>query len=37
MNCYNALAANYDALTGDVEYEKRAVYLDAAFIQQRLK
>lgn len=26
-NCYEALAGCYDALTGDVQYEKRAAYL----------
>ena len=31
MNCYDALAANYDALTGDVGYEKRADYLEKLF------
>lgn len=28
MSCYNALAGTYDALTGDVEYEKRADWLE---------
>ena len=28
MNCYNALAGTYDALTGDVGYEKRADWLE---------
>lgn len=27
MNCYENLAASYDFLTGDVEYEKRAAFL----------
>ena len=31
MNCYDALAGTYDALTGDVEYEKRADYLEKLF------
>lgn len=31
MNCYDALAVNYDALTGDVEYEKRADFLEKLF------
>lgn len=28
MSCYNALAGTYDALTGDVAYEKRADWLE---------
>ncbi len=28
MSCYDALAGTYDALTGDVEYEKRADWLE---------
>jgi ubiquinone/menaquinone biosynthesis C-methylase UbiE len=36
MNCYDALAANYDALTGDVEYEKRADYLEKLFRKSRI-
>ena len=33
MNCYDALAGTYDALTGDVEYEKRADYLEKLFAE----
>ncbi len=36
MNCYDALAANYDALTGDVEYEKRADFLEKLFRRSRI-
>lgn len=36
MSCYDALAANYDALTGDVEYEKRADYLEKLFRKSRI-
>ncbi len=36
MNCYDALAANYDALTGDVAYEKRADYLEKLFRKSRI-
>ena len=36
MNCYDALAANYDALTGDVEYEKRADYLEKLFQKSKI-
>jgi len=36
MNCYDALAANYDALTGDVAYEKRADYLEKLFQKSRI-
>ncbi len=31
MSCYDQLAACYDALTGDVAYEKRADYLEKLF------
>ena len=36
MNCYDALAAIYDALTGDVEYEKRADFLEKLFARSRI-
>ena len=36
MSCYDALAANYDALTGDVEYEKRADYLEKLFQKSKI-
>jgi ubiquinone/menaquinone biosynthesis C-methylase UbiE len=36
MDCYGALAANYDALTGDVGYEKRADYLEKLFGRSRI-
>ena len=36
MKCYDALAANYDALTGDVEYEKRADFLEKLFRRSRI-
>ena len=36
MSCYDALAANYDALTGDVEYEKRADFLEKLFAHSRI-
>ena len=36
MSCYDALAANYDALTGDVGYEKRADYLEKLFQKSRI-
>ena len=36
MSCYDALAANYDALTGDVEYEKRADYLEKLFKKSKI-
>ena len=31
MNAYQGLAGAYDSLTGDVEYEKRADYLEKLF------
>ena len=31
MSCYDALAGTYDALTGDVGYEKRADFLEKLF------
>ena len=31
MSSYEALAGTYDALTGDVAYEKRADYLEKLF------
>ena len=36
MSCYDALAGTYDALTGDVEYEKRADYLEKLFARSRI-
>ena len=36
MNCYDALAGTYDALTGDVEYEKRADYLEKLFTRSKI-
>ena len=36
MDCYGALAANYDALTGDVGYEKRADYLEKLLRRSRI-
>ena len=29
MSCYEALAGSYDALTTDVDYEKRADFLES--------
>lgn len=31
MSCYDQLAACYDALTGDVAYERRADFLEKLF------
>lgn len=37
MSCYDALAGTYDALTGDVEYEKRADWLEKLFRRSRIE
>ena len=36
MSAYEALAAVYDALTGDVGYERRADYLERLFQKSRI-
>lgn len=36
MNAYQGLAGAYDSLTGDVEYEKRADYLEKLFTRSRI-
>ena len=36
MNAYEGLAGAYDALTGDVGYEKRADYLEKLFARSRI-
>lgn len=36
MNAYQGLAEAYDSLTGDVEYEKRADYLEKFFTRSRI-
>lgn len=36
MNAYQGLAGAYDSLTGDVEYEKRADYLEKFFTRSRI-
>ena len=36
MTAYDALASRYDALTGDVQYEKRADYIEKLFHRSRI-
>jgi len=36
MSAYEALAGVYDALTGDVGYEKRADYIEKLFLKSRV-
>ena len=36
MSAYEALAGVYDALTGDVGYEKRADYIEKLFLKSRI-
>ncbi len=36
MNCYEQLARSYDALTGDVAYEKRAAFLEKLMKRSRI-
>ena len=36
MSCYEALAGAYDALTEDVEYRRRADYLERRFRESRI-
>jgi len=36
MNAYEALAGSYDALTEDVQYQKRADYLERLFRESRI-
>lgn len=36
MNCYEQLARSYDALTGDVAYEKRAAFLQKLMKRSRI-
>mgnify|MGYP000828595172 FL=1 len=35
MNSYEALAASYDELTEDVEYEKRADFVEKLFLRAK--
>lgn len=37
MSCYESLAGAYDALTGDVGYEKRADYLEKLFKKSKIE
>ena len=37
MSCYNHLAGCYDALTGDVDYVRRADFLEKLFARAELK
>ena len=36
MSSYEALAAVYDRLTGDVDYERRADYIEKLFRKSRI-
>ena len=36
MTAYDALASRYDALTGDVQYEKRADFIEKLFRRSRI-
>ena len=36
MTAYDALASRYDALTGDVQYEKRADFIEKLFHRSRI-
>ena len=36
MSAYEALASRYDALTADVQYEKRADFIEKLFLRSRI-